>query len=300
MTFNTYAKINLFLEVIRTREDGYHDLQTLFQSISLHDCIDMELLHGTREICLTCNNSTIPLDEKNLIYKAAKLLQDTYDVGNGVSFHVQKNIPVGAGLGGGSSNAAAVISELSNLWELSLPGTQQSNIGSKLGMDIPFCIRGGTTLAEGRGEILRKEYPTPELSLVIVYPNLLVSTPRVYQTLDTLPSYTPVSITPLLESIEHKQLKNIPNDLFNRLETATFHLYPQLKEIKGLLLSYGCDGVLMSGSGSSFFGVCTDIEQAKTIARHIKLNTGFWAEAANTIPAYGPTIITPYKETANS
>jgi 4-diphosphocytidyl-2-C-methyl-D-erythritol kinase len=260
----------------------------------------LELLYGTREICLTCNNSTIPLDEKNLIYKAAKLLQDSYNVDKGVSFHIQKNIPVGAGLGGGSSNAAAVISELSNLWEISLTGAQQSNIGAKLGMDIPFCIRGGTILAEGRGEILKKEYPTPALSLVVVYPNLLVSTPKVYQTLDTLPSYSPVSSVPLLEAIEQQQFNNIPNNLFNRLETATFHLYPQLKEIKGLLLSYGCEGVLMSGSGSSFFGICIDMEQAAFIAQQITINTGFWTEATYTIPAYGPAIITPYKDAINS
>lgn len=277
INIEAYAKINLFLEVPGLRPDGYHELWTVFQSIGLSDTLHLESAPG--EITLTCSNTELPVDKGNLVYRAASLLKETFQVTRGASLHLEKRIPIGAGLGGGSTDAAAALNGLNHLWELNASPEELEALGAELGMDVPFCVKGGTVYAEGRGELLIEQLPSPSAWIVLVYPNLFVSTKEVYQDIDRHLMKKPHEASAMKEALNANNLEQIAAALYNRLEISSFALYPQLSAIKNQIQVMGCLGTLMSGSGSSIFGLCESETQARQIATQLTSKTDFWVQA---------------------
>ena len=281
ISLNAYAKINLYLEVLGLRPDQYHEVETIMQSISLHDRITF--VPTDRDIELTCNLDTLPTDATNLAYRAAELMKTTYHITQGVRIHIEKNIPIGAGLGGGSTDAATVLRGCQQVWDIFAPVRDLEKLGIQLGMDVPFCLQGGTAFASGRGEHVQLRFPTPEFDLVLVYPNLHISTKEIYQRIDAQPIIYPRAVEPAMLSIRQKNITYIAQQMFNRLEEATLPAFPELTALKENLKAHGCLGVLMSGSGSSVFGICSSPEQAANIAAEIQSKTGYWAKALTSI-----------------
>jgi len=253
------AKINLGLQIIRRREDGFHDLNTIFAKICVFDQI--ELFKNT-EIIVDCHSNIKINSEKNLAYRAAKLFQEKFlSPNDGVKINMKKKIPIGAGLGGGSSNAATVLLGLNQLYELGLTFDDLLPLGASLGSDVPFFLNNGAAEASGRGEILKYfRYQIPYWTL-IVYPNAHVSTPWAYSQIDlkgeTKAKFDFVQV--LRDS--QKDFKNLQG-LFNDFEEPVFAHYPQIREAKETLIKNGALFAMMSGSGSSLFGFFEDDKKA--------------------------------------
>ncbi len=286
MHLKACAKINLFLEVVSRRPDGYHELVTVFQAIDLHD--EIELSPHENKITLTCSDPSLPVDSKNLAYRAAELLKEDSNTKIGVSIHLQKNIPSGAGLGGGSSDAATVLVGCNKLWNLNYTPEQLEKLGAQLGMDVPFFIQGGTALGVDRGETIKERFKSPTLSLVLVYPNLSVSTKKVYETLDAKPIKNIRTADNMIQAIHSNNPELITNQLYNRLEEVTFSLHPEIKTLKQELIALGCLNAMMSGSGSAVFGICKNTSHAVDIALKIHNQTGYWSQSLSTL-ATNPT-----------
>jgi 4-diphosphocytidyl-2-C-methyl-D-erythritol kinase len=281
LTFKAYAKINLFLEVVGRRPDGYHDLVTVFQTINL--CDEIHLNPQKKNISLMCSDATLPVDSKNLAYRAAELLIKESNIQTGVAIYLQKNIPSGAGLGGGSSDAATVLVSCNKLCNLNYSNQQLEKLSAQLGMDVPFFIQGGTALGVDRGETIKKRFKSPALPLVLVYPNLSVSTKKVYETLDSKPIKNIRSVDSMIQAIQKGNAEQIASQLFNRLEEITFALHPEIKELKNLLIKSGCLNAMMSGSGSAVFGICSSANEAHQIAQNIKSSTSYSTFSITTI-----------------
>jgi 4-diphosphocytidyl-2-C-methyl-D-erythritol kinase len=242
------AKVNLSLRIVGRRPDGYHLLDSLMVPVSLWDEIFIDAKGGPLEITVTCNDSTIPVDETNLAYKAAALLCRETGLRATISIDLRKNIPAGAGLGGGSSNAAVVVKSLNTLLSLQLPEDRLCRLAARLGADVPFFIPCRPAHVEGIGEILTTLPPLPSRWLVIVVPPFGVSTPWAYRHFDELTSPETPQVRPISQWPS-------PESLVNDLERAVIPAYPQIGRIKGSLLRLGAEGALMSGSGSAVFGV---------------------------------------------
>lgn len=268
------AKINLLLDVLRKRDDGFHEVEMIMTMVDLSDRLEMEELPRD-QIILSSQAGFIPLDEKNLAFQAARLIKDRYDVRRGVYIHLDKNIPVAAGLAGGSSDAAAALRGLNRLWELQLSIGELEELGAELGSDVPFCIRGGTALARGRGEKLETLDAPPQCWVVLAKPPINVSTADVYGKLraNDLP-YHP-SVPDMLDAIRRQSFADMCAALGNVLETVTLDRYPEVRQIKESMLRLGADGVLMSGSGPTVFGLVS--KEAK-VARIYNGLRGFCKE----------------------
>lgn len=264
MKLKSYAKINLFLDVKRKRKDGYHDIETIFQTINLYDWISLEVC--PKEILIDSDCSQLPLDEGNLAYKAAKLLRDYAGVRKGVQIEIKKRIPIGGGLGGGSSNAATVLIGLNKMWNLNLSLQELFGLAEGIGSDVPFFLQGGRCLATGRGEKLAVLPNKPFFWILLVCPGFAVSTKEIYEKLNFKLTKIENSnkITNTLNYLDSTY--KIGENLFNKLEEDVFVLYPQLKRIKGDLLGEEAIlGCLVSGSGSSLFGIVKDRKEGKKI-----------------------------------
>lgn len=261
MVVKSYAKINLGLEILGKRPDGYHELRTLFQSISLHDVLDFELTDDPR-ICLSGDSDTIAWDRTNLIYRAAHLLQQENAVQRGIRVHVHKKIPPGSGLGGGSGNAAVTLQVLNMLWDVDLSRERLMELGAGLGADVPYFFEGGQCLGRGKGEILSPLSDLSPVFLVLVCPNFPISTARIYDALILTSPPKESRITKFLESGDFSLLKN-------DLEKTVFRLYPQLQRIKRQLSDSEAVVSLISGSGSSVFGLFFEKEKAEKALRGI-------------------------------
>jgi 4-diphosphocytidyl-2-C-methyl-D-erythritol kinase len=258
------AKINLSLDVLRKREDGYHEVEMVMTMIDLSDRLELTELDRDA-IVFTSPSGYIPLDEKNLAYQAAKLLKARCGVAQGVHIHLDKHIPVAAGLAGGSSDAAAVLRGLNRMWNLNLPMRELVRLAGELGSDVPFCVTGGTALATGRGEVLRPLPAPPQCWVVLAKPPVNVSTADVYQRL-RLDRVRHRPDTPgVVEGLERKDLMRICRSLGNVLESVTFNLHPEVERIKRLMLRLGADGALMSGSGPTVFGLVAKESKAARI-----------------------------------
>lgn len=261
------AKINLFLEILGKRDDGYHEIETVMQEIDITDLLRFkEIEEGVR---LECEDNSIPLNEDNLVYKAAKLIQRECGIKKGALIRLEKRIPVGAGLGGGSSDAAATLKALNLLWKIGLSDAELVELASKLGSDVAFFIEGKTSLCKGRGE---KVYPiesNSKLNYIVIFPNINVSTKAIYENvrLDLTKKRKDVSF--LKEELRSSNAFSLGKLLFNRLEETIFAQYPDLRKIKDSLKCFGFRGILVSGSGSSIFGLCSDWNQAKVIRNEI-------------------------------
>ena len=256
------AKINLGLDVVRRREDGYHEVRMIMQTIQLYDRLDIK---RTQEpgIQIQTNLSFLPVNENNLIYKAAKLLMDEFSITDGVSVKLDKRIPVAAGMAGGSTDAAAMLIGVNRLFSLGLTKRQLMERGVKIGADVPYCIMRGTALAEGIGEALSPLPPMVKCPVLIAKPSISVSTKFVYQNLKLDDTTIHPDIDRLIDDIKAKNLHDIAAHMGNVLETVTIPNYPVIDEIKKHMLSHGAVGAMMSGSGPTVFGLFDDEDTAK-------------------------------------
>nr|WP_308650211.1 4-(cytidine 5'-diphospho)-2-C-methyl-D-erythritol kinase [uncultured Agathobacter sp.] len=262
ISLKALAKINLGLDVVRRREDGYHEVRMIMQTIHLYDRLDIK---RTKEsgIQIQTNLSFLPVNENNLIYKAAKLLMDEFSITDGVSVKLDKRIPVAAGMAGGSTDAAAMLFGMNRLFSLGLTKRQLMERGVQIGADVPYCIMRGTALAEGIGEELSPLAPMVKCPVLIAKPSISVSTKFVYQNLKLDDTTIHPDIDLLIEDIKAKNLHDIAAHMGNVLETVTIPNYPVIDEIKKHMLSHGAVGAMMSGSGPTVFGLFDDEATAK-------------------------------------
>lgn len=262
ISLKALAKINLGLDVVRRREDGYHEVRMIMQTIQLYDRLDIK---RTQEpgIQIQTNLSFLPVNENNLIYKAAKLLMDEFSITDGVSVKLDKRIPVAAGMAGGSTDAAAMLIGVNRLFSLGLTKRQLMERGVQIGADVPYCIMRGTALAEGIGEALSPLPPMVKCPVLIAKPSISVSTKFVYQNLKLDDTTIHPDIDLLIDDIKAKNLHDIAAHMGNVLETVTIPNYPVIDEIKKHMLSNGALGAMMSGSGPTVFGLFDDEDTAK-------------------------------------
>lgn len=256
------AKINLGLDVLGRRENGYHDVRMVMQTIHLYDDV---ILEKTKEpgIHLETNLSYLPVDENNIAYKAAKLLRDEFGITEGIRIRLKKFIPVAAGMAGGSTNAAAVLFGMNRMYGLGLTEQQLKDRGVKLGADVPYCIMRGTVLAEGIGEILTPLPPMPKCYVLIAKPGISVSTKIVYEKFDALKDVEHPDIDRLMLGLENGKLAEVATSMGNVLEGVTIGLYPVIENIKQVMIQEGALNAMMSGSGPTVFGIFEDRRTAK-------------------------------------
>lgn len=263
---NAPAKINLALDVIRKREDGYHDVKMIMQSIRLYDRLIVRKNHH-HQIRLASNLSYLPCDENNLVYKAIQLIKDEFNIDTGVSVRLEKHIPVAAGMAGGSSDCAAALIAMNQLFHLKLSDEELKIRGVKLGADVPYCIMKGTALSEGIGDILTPLPNTPDCYVLIAKPNTHVSTKTVYTNLKLDNETAHPDIDEVISQINSGDLQKMCEHMGNILETVTIPLHPEIGELKKIMMENGSLGSLMSGSGPTVFGIFDNEKDAK-IARN--------------------------------
>lgn len=248
------AKINLSLDVLYKRNDGYHEVEMIMTMVDLADRIEMQELPRDT-IMISSQAGYIPLDEKNLAFQAARLIKDRYGVKQGVYIHLDKNIPVAAGLAGGSSDAAATLRGLNRLWQLNISIPELQKLGAELGSDVPFCITGGTAIARGRGEKLEPIKNAFQSWVILAKPPINVSTSQVYGKLNANGIKHHPDTRQMVDAIQGKQFDKLCSGLCNVLEEVTLDLYPEVRHIKECMQKLGAEGVLMSGSGPTVFGL---------------------------------------------
>ncbi len=257
------AKINLSLDVIGRLPNGYHEVCMIMQSVDLHDELYIEETNDD-SIILTCDNNELACDDTNLVVRAARLLLERAGRKGGFKIDLKKNIPMAAGLAGGSADAAATLFGINELAKLGFDVDDLCEMGASLGSDIPFCIKGGTCLAEGTGTVLTSIDPMPDCDILLVKPPIDVSTKYVYQNL-RLDANTPhPDVKGMSGYISDKDVIQIASNLGNILETVTIPAYPVIEKIKDMMLSNGAAGALMSGSGPTVYGIFDDRNRAKS------------------------------------
>lgn len=263
------AKINLGLDVIGRRENGYHDVRMVMQTIYLYDDVTVK---KTEEpgIVVKTNLSYLPVNEDNIAYKAAKMLIDEFGIEQGVEITLNKHIPVAAGLAGGSSNAAAVLVGMNRIFDLKLSQKDMMERGVKLGADVPYCVMRGTVLAEGIGEVLTPLPPMPKCYILIAKPGINVSTKVVYEKLDSKPIENHPDIDAIIEGLEQSDVYKVAASLGNVLEAVTIEDYPIIEDIKDAMKEAGALNAMMSGSGPTVFGIFDDKKVAKEAKEKIK------------------------------
>lgn len=279
MQINAYAKINWTLDVLFKREDGYHELRTLYQTVSLHDTLRLGLTDG--EIEITCDDGRVPTDAGNLVYRAAAALREAAGVGAGAHIRIEKRIPVAAGLGGGSSNAAAALLGLERLWQVELDERERLALAASLGSDVPFFLLGGTALGIGRGE---EVYPIEEVRcdyLLLANPGAQVSTATAYANLSRLTRQEALRMIPFT-FFAAKDISSIPLVARNDFEEVILVAHPEIAAIKQALKTAGARHALMSGSGATVFAVFDNLQTSEQ-ARDQMRAAGYWAECAQTI-----------------
>ena len=254
------AKINLGLDVLGKREDGYHEVRMVMQTIGIYDRLILTKI-PEEEIRITSNLAFLPVNENNLIYKAIKLLKDEYHFPGGVSVDLNKFIPVAAGMAGGSTDAASTMFGVNRLFGLNLSMGKMMELGVRLGADVPYCVMRGTALAEGIGEKLTRITPVPHMWILIAKPQINVSTRLVYEQLDMGGIQKHPDIDGIIRAIEAQDVVRIAQSMGNVLENVTVPLYPVIETIKQDMLSHGAINAMMSGSGPTVFGIFPD-EQA--------------------------------------
>ena len=254
ISLKALAKINLGLDVLGKREDGYHEVRMVMQTIHLYDRVEIKKTRSPH-IHVETNLYYLPVNEDNLVYRAAKLMKDEFLIKEGVRIVLQKFIPVAAGLAGGSSDAAAVLVGMNRIFNLGLKQNKLMELGLKIGADVPFCIMRGTALAEGIGEKLTALPPMPKCPVLIAKPAISVSTKAVYEGLKLYDGMEHPDIDGVMEGIQQKDLKGVASHMGNILETVTIPMYPVIEDIKKLMLENGALNAMMSGSGPTVFGL---------------------------------------------
>ncbi len=280
--YQAYAKLNLYLAVIDRRADGFHDIETVFQTVGLAD--DVRLTPTDGAITISCNIPELATPD-NLAARAARLLQARHAPRRGAHISIEKRIPVAAGLAGGSTDAAVTVLGLNEMWGLGLPADALQGLAAEIGSDVPFLIRGGTMSGTGRGEVLRPMGPLRECWFVLLHPAIEVNAGRVYNHPELRKSREE-RIGPITSSFEGVLAAvsrgSIVDVLYNAMEIPVFMEYPEVAVLKQRLLDAGCAGALMSGSGPTLFGLCKDRDHAERIAAQF---TGLATSVVSTVPA---------------
>lgn len=265
-----YAKINLVLDVLGKRDDGFHEVKMIMQTVDLCDVIKISTSDSLK---LTVVGADLPADSSNIAFKAAGLMAYYAKKEPNVLIELEKKIPLAAGLAGGSADAAAVLRGLNRLWQLEWPPEKLEQIAAELGSDVPFCVQGGTALATGRGEILTRLSDCPSVFVVIAYPEIEVSTAWVYKNFSRALIVKPPNVDFVIEALKRDDLLSIidylNNETGNVLESVTVKAHPIVNEIKQKMLSIGAKASLMSGSGPSVFGLVFDEQVASKIAEAV-------------------------------
>ncbi|ENH97616.1 4-diphosphocytidyl-2-C-methyl-D-erythritol kinase [Gracilibacillus halophilus YIM-C55.5] len=262
------AKINLTLDVLYKRSDQYHEVEMVMTTVDLADRLEFVLTEDG-SITVVSENRFVPSDERNLAYRAAKLLQERYQVTRGVRIYIEKQIPVAAGLAGGSSDAAATLRGLNRLWNLGIETEELSLLGSEIGSDVSFCIYNSTAIANGRGEKITELPPPPTCWVVLAKPSQGVATPSVFQSLQ-LDHVLHPDTQGMVDSIKRGDYQGICERLGNVLESVTLPNHPQVQQIKKLMRHSGADAVLMSGSGPTVFGLVQQEKKAERIYNSLR------------------------------
>lgn len=282
VAYESFAKINLYLDVVSRRRDGYHNIETIFQTVNLADRLTFTERDGGT--MLDCDAQELGGVDTNLAYRAAELLRDRTGCTRGVHIRLEKKIPIAAGLAGGSGDAAATLVGLNDLWELRLPLSILQRFALELGSDVPYCLVGGTVAATGRGEELMRLDPLPETWIVLVHPPVPVSTARVYGSPRLRMCDSPrfagrtAAFRNALHALEKRQLEHV---VFNRMEEVVFPDQSALAEAKARLLEKGCIAAAMSGSGPTLFGICESRRQAMRLAEDL---TGLRTSVVRSVP----------------
>lgn len=264
-----YAKVNLGLDVIKKREDGYHEVRMIMQTIDIFDRLELRKTHR-QGIFIQTNLSFLPTNQDNLVYKAARLIMSTYKLQGGIEIYLKKYIPVAAGMAGGSADAAAVLYGMNKLYDLRLSCEKLKELGLKLGADVPFCLMRGTALAEGIGDRLTAIKAAPDCKILVAKPNFGVSTKWVYGNLRADEIREHPDIDGLIKAIEDNDLRTMASLMGNVLETVTEAEYPQISELKQIMKNAGALNALMSGSGPTVFGLFENRENAEAAFKEIK------------------------------
>ncbi len=269
MKLKAYAKINLGLDVLRKREDGYHEVRMVMQMVNLYDRIEL-IKKRNPGIEVKTNLYYLPTNQDNLVYKAANLLIEEFQIKEGIQIHLKKYIPVSAGMAGGSSDAAAVLFGMNRIFRLGLSLEELMKRGIKLGADVPYCIMRGTALSEGIGEKLTPLPSVPSCKVLIAKPAISVSTRFVYENLKLQELNSHPDIDGIIENIKKKDIRGIAERLENVLETVTIPAYPVIEDIKNVMKEQGALNALMSGSGPTVFGLFIEEKQAQAAWEKIK------------------------------
>lgn len=260
VVIDAHGKINLALDVLYPRDDGYHEINTIMQQIDLKDTITLRNIEGDRAI-IECNSEEIPLDESNLAYKAWEKIVEKTNLLRGIHITIDKNIPVAAGLAGGSTNAAAVLKGLNLLWNLNLSQEELMEIGAEIGADVPFCILGGTAHARGIGEKLKKIRSFSNKLILLANIGKPVSSAYVYNKLDLENRSKRIDVDKIVKYIEEDDVKKVAENMENIMEQVVIKEYPIIAQIKEDMVRYGALGSIMSGSGPTVFGIFDDEEK---------------------------------------
>ncbi|MBE7038418.1 MAG: 4-(cytidine 5'-diphospho)-2-C-methyl-D-erythritol kinase [Ruminococcaceae bacterium] len=284
MEIKSYAKINLGLDVIRKREDNYHELKMIMQTISLYDIIKIDVFENEHfneednafnltqksKIKIMCDNPFVPCDNTNIVFKAAKVFLEYTKKERDIKIEIEKNIPIGAGLAGGSSNAAAIFEGLNNLLNTNLSKDELAKISLSVGADVPFCIMKGCFICEGIGDILTPLKNDLKLNILLVKPSFSVSTPTVYKNLKLSENSTHADIDKIIKNIKENNVSDLCKNLKNTLEDVTLKMHPEIVNIKNELIHLGADASLMSGSGPSVFAIFTNEDKIKNAYKIMK------------------------------
>lgn len=269
-TAYAYAKINLSLDILGTLPSGYHEVRMIMQSLQLHDTITLNIC-DTPGITMTCSDTSLPVDEHNLAYRAAVSFCEAYKISDGITLHLEKKIPIAAGLAGGSSDAAAVLRGLNEMYGCPATSDELAALGVKLGADVPYCLMLGTALSEGIGERLTALPSAPDCHCLLVKPAAGASTKQIYTDYDALAQTTDIKhpdTDALLSALSKGNYTTLVSGLCNVLEPVTMRLVPDITIIKKTLQTLGADGVLMSGSGPTVFALFSDLKTAKRAEAH--------------------------------
>lgn len=262
------AKINLGLDVLGKRADGYHELEMVMSSVDLADRLIMEELEEDK-IIIETNKAFLPIDKRNNVYQAASIVKKRYGINKGILIRITKNIPVAAGLGGGSTDCAAALSGMDRLWQLSLTMPELIDIGMEVGTDVPYCIYGTTAFISGKGEKVTPLRPMPQCWVVLVKPRLSVSTGKIFQEVDLDQLHHP-DIQELSDAILAEDYQRMIAAMGNSLESITIPKHPVVQQIKERMMKYGADVALMTGSGPTVFALCQKYSRAQRVYNALK------------------------------
>ncbi|MCF1684472.1 4-(cytidine 5'-diphospho)-2-C-methyl-D-erythritol kinase [Tetragenococcus halophilus] len=262
------AKINLGLDVLYKREDNYHELEMVMSSVDLADHLSFEPLCED-QIVIESNKAFLPSDQRNNVYQAAAIIKKRYGIAEGIKITIKKNIPVAAGLGGGSTDCAATLRGLNRLWKLELSMEEMIDIGMHVGTDVPYCLYGTTSFIAGKGEIVNVLKPMPPCWVILVKPQLSVSTRKIFQQVD-MTQITHPNMKELASAILRQDYSDMLYYMGNSLEDVTIPKHPIIQQIKSRMMKFGADIALMSGSGPTVFALCQKQSRAKRIVNGVK------------------------------